>query len=271
MDEKDLLNENYVAHYTKLKTLLSDILPKKQLKLSMAESVNDPFENTTDWIDDDPSTELTIQTLFHKDTIESYLGKYIKLFSTTLFDTESLTKEGIENLYYGIPILWSHYGDRHNGVCLILDKREISQNIKNSLEGKLFQDKIFYRAYHGLEDYGVSVDRQELPSLVDSPDLLFQLINKNGYIKKKYFEKTNCWSVENEYRWLVLNKNIEDTFFPIGNALKAIIIGAGIKKEKFISVFEKIKNARTSSNVKFAIFALECRTGKYYIDSFGIE
>ena len=103
--------ENYVAHYTNTENALKYILPSNELKLSTAGTVNDPYENKMDWFDCDPSTQpigSICDCLDQKDQIRPLLENHIKLFCVTQY-------EGGESLYYAIPSMWSHYGDKHKG------------------------------------------------------------------------------------------------------------------------------------------------------------
>ena len=160
--------------------------------------------------------------------------------------------------YYANPVMWSHYGDNHCGVCLELDKNKFEECLSPS-KTKLTDGRLCDVNY---------VDK--IPNF----DFISNLYNLHDVIKTKLWKKTSKlidkdkktdssfvarsfkqldWINEAETRALLLAdymnpyRHDERYFLKYGESLKAIYFGVRCERNKMIAVAQKISN----TNVKF--------------------
>ncbi|MFO9416554.1 DUF2971 domain-containing protein [Legionella pneumophila serogroup 1] len=261
---KELENKNYIAHYTNLDTALNYILPSNKLRFGTAGKVNDPYENKIDWLEDDPSTTLTLDCPDKLNKIRTLISNHIKLLCVTHFRDLEKHETGIENLYYAIPLMWAHYGNKHKGACLIFDKEELGKEIeKIPVEGKIIRKKVEYCSFLSTvgDGGGIAVDRALLTNMIGDTKLLYNEVNKNAYLETKFFRKTKCWEIENEYRWLLFSKTYNDVFVNYKNSLKAIILGDDFDLREI----DKVRMYKPDAH---GLYQLSCIYGKYQLDHF---
>ena len=107
--------------------------------------------------------------------------------------------------------------------------------------------------------------RTEFNNLKGNKEKLFKLILEDNYIDSRFFEKTKCWSVEREYRWLLYKDSTDKIYIPIMDTLVAIVIGAYyIRNDVLDKPLKKIRKYRKEHNLNFDIFALECKIKKIW-------
>src|SRR5262245_59683864 len=75
-------------------------LRKRRIKISRLQELNDPFELL--------STELSTEIL--RIAFSESMRQWSEMFGVICFSQSSAN-----------PLLWSHYGDRHRGMCLGFD------------------------------------------------------------------------------------------------------------------------------------------------------
>lgn len=234
MDIRDLNNQNYVAHYTSLDTAVKYIIENRTIKVNSICNVNDPYENTLDWLEDDSSTGWgNIQEIELLKKLQDKLFRLIKVFCTTSFDELSVNSKDISNHIYGRPRMWAQYGDNHEGVCLIFDKNELNEQFETLDYIDLHSGKIDYEIDLSRIENTINVEREAIEELLNSPEKLFNKINSNLQYKYKFMRKHVDWKTENEYRWLLFCRNDEELFLPFYKSLKAIVFGAKVHHRYF--------------------------------------
>lgn len=88
-------------------------------------------------------------------------------------------------------LLWSHYGDRGKGICIVFIKDELLKSIDESLKDTYYTFKHDFVRYKGVKK------------------LYFSLIKSNSgfsYTFKHFYSKTKHWSYEKEYRIVLIKK-----------------------------------------------------------------
>lgn len=251
----NLLDESYVAHYTKAATA-KEILRNNKLKISTAGEVNDPYENQITWFEDDASTNSP-NYLNDREIIKNQLKNYIKLLCTTKNDLSgdnlSLIEMGMKNPYYAIPSMWAHYGENHQGICLIFDKNLLSQ----AFEFEEISFKSYDMVYIDyLSHIATDTDRAILAELKSNA---IELKNHCwNSIKTTFSQKNTCWAAEQEYRWLVFKETDEDLFLNYQDSLKGIVLGADFNFENEYDEIESL--------VPDIVYGLTFEFGRYQID-----
>ncbi|MCW8452577.1 DUF2971 domain-containing protein [Legionella quinlivanii] len=253
----DLLNSNYVAHYTSFNKAVL-ILINNKIKINCAGSVNDPYENCIDWFETDPSTNSE-GFLEDEELVRTQLKTQIKLFCTTKNDlsgrnTLSAIELGMANPYFAIPNMWTHYGDNHRGVCLIFDKDLLSEALRHSkIQFIKFDVRYEKKVLHRTTD----TRRETLKLLTSNFNEL--KVHVNSIVHNIFNQKNECWAHEQEYRWLVFDKTNAALYIDYCTALKGIILGSNFDFETGYDVIKKITSV--------PIYDLEYKQGRYNINS----
>jgi len=88
-------------------------------------------------------------------------------------------------------LLWSHYGDKAKGICIVFKKDELIKSIDESLKDSYYTFNHDFVRYKGVKK------------------LTFKLKNNNNgfsYTNKHFYSKTKHWSYEKEYRIVLIKK-----------------------------------------------------------------
>jgi len=178
-----MVDARRLYHFVNCKYGIEDIL-KQRIKVSRIEDSNDPFELLPCEFG-----KAGIPSAFEdiKNSIDDKHG-YL------CFSTE-----------WSNPVMWSHYADKHRGICLGFDFKD---------EGDIPS---------GFVDY--------LPNRIRYEDGIHSQMP--AFLNALLWSKYEHWAYENEFRFLVLLENIikenKFFFFPFGNgilSLKEIILGS---------------------------------------------
>lgn len=176
-------------HYTSFDTFVKIWLTQR-LKYSPVSRVNDIQES---------QVNSSVPTLNQMPIIWAYndiRSSYKQISLTMDFDTYM---KGCMS-----PMMWGHYADKRNGVCIELDYDKL--NIPESA----FSSPVKYRTILNKS------------TLLDKDIYTISQIRK--YIKKNrnniFFTKQKCWSGENEYRII----SYTDEYLDIAGAITAVYL-----------------------------------------------
>ena len=188
--------DKYLYHFTKFDTAKL-ILSNMTLRFSELSGVNDINESCR--LITFPGND---DYLKYKDAVRRY-----RQISLTM---DNCTSRGFDK-----PIMWGHYAEKGHGICLVLDKQILLDEVDKQSD---IHGKVIYS-----NRYDESID-----FTMNNPDE--ELIAKATQI---FFRKTADWKVEQEYRILRRCPNDKDEFLSIRNSLKAIIMcyGSNINEE----------------------------------------
>ena len=172
MNNLDFISRRYLYHYTKFCSGIC-ILNSMTLLYHKLDEMND-------------INELYRPLYFNNITVENKAKKEMSLFQQI-----SLTEDG-KLRGFDIPAMWGHYGDKGNGVCIILDK----QKLLSSLPSKdIYKGSIMY-----VDDYSsdIYISTNNLNDNIFHDDEIFDY----------FFKKSSDWAYEQEFRILKkVNKN----------------------------------------------------------------
>lgn len=132
-DIQKVLNVNLVYKYSSYNVGLNDIFLKRKLKFSSPEEYNDPFDtheylmrlNSNDISELITKYALNLSRVKKREMLRKFeKGEFAKVFKeekknhkVTCFSSES------DNV-----LMWSHYGDKHKGICIGFDFTAINEN-----------------------------------------------------------------------------------------------------------------------------------------------
>ena len=195
-------------HFTKLNTVIEKILPTFSLRANDFFLMNDPRE-TYVWA----FSGRNIQD----NNNENLMDKQFQIGYDSRKDVKILcfTKEdsGFKN-----ELMWTHYADKHSGICLEIDELEFLNENKSILaEYKYFFDDVEYLNFREVDKPRFNRNLNE-----SYDDALYNFIS--NHYDWLYFKKSNYWRLEDEKR-LVSLFNKFDGILSIKNSLKTIYLG----------------------------------------------
>lgn len=183
-------------HFLDSKWALDD-LQRSRLKISLLEDMNDPFELLAGTMDDKRD----------RAEFESYRHQFCALAGALCFSST-----------WHDPLLWSHYADRHRGVCLAFD-------INSTLPKRM------------------RYNAERLPELV--PRLLRgSQAEQSEAIELLYSTKFKRWEYESEWR-LFATRNAEEAeggihFLPLEPQLKLKRVLLGVRFNSNVAAFQQV-------------------------------
>jgi len=223
-------------HYTSFDVFLKFILPEKRLKFSRFGQSRDPYE----FIPYD--FEFGMFPYWQDDCTKSEQKELLKQLSgfNDYWTNSRFLSFVVEGPDIGIgskkPRMWEQYGNRHDGVCLEFSFDQIIINFEAITSQLKFQGEIKYR--QNLNPYSFLRDYLNVIQELSNPNYL-----KTSF-KDLFFYKDEDYRQEKEYRFLVLNNDIENNFYlGISDCLTKIILGSGVTCDAqylYKPIFEKI-------------------------------
>lgn len=226
----------YIYHYTSCDTAISHILRNKTLCLNSFKNVNDPRESKH-W-DMSPFVHAGLKLEPKQyDAISLEVSQIIKskaklaCFSRDKsIAVKARQPEAFLNRGFAKPSMWHHYGNGHNGVCLMFNREKLINAFSEQLRSQHF--------FYGPVTY---TDKGILPNLQGDPYVidLLQVKDTSSYFeaiqthfdrwyRHLFLHKLSDWSNEDEYRLVYLDEHPEPRYLEFGDSLEAIVIGEGV-------------------------------------------
>lgn len=151
------------------------------------------------------------------------------------------------------PLMWSHYADKHSGICMIYDKVELLQSLNDS-------------SYH-FDCLEVNYKKRPLLELIEVND---EVTFKSS--EPVLISKDSKWQYEQEIRFIAKfedKNNFTGRSFTIyHSALKGIIYGANIGTDDLDSISYLLRNDPLYNNVKeyFSVIDYEKGSMNFFED-----
>ncbi|MDX9881236.1 MAG: DUF2971 domain-containing protein [Prolixibacteraceae bacterium] len=218
------------------------IVAGKLLKFNDPEFFNDPFDCDIDLLEFDfnnRSPEISNELEKVKTILEKNYGEKTERLINTISDSEickiykqsQLNKISRSSICcfstsFKNTVMWSHYGDKHRGVCLNFDW-SIPEPFVDYPTERFSKGPVDYNHYHTPVNY---------------------LKSKEEGIKKLFYTKSEDWRYENEFRFHILEEH--GLFRFNHDFLKGIIFGIRVS-EKEIERFKKICAKHGFSSIYF--------------------
>lgn len=225
-------------HFTSLKCATSFILPKLRLRMNKLEKMNDPKENLRHILEGYKASKDPLNSDYN---IFEVLGaKFIsEKFRCLCFSTD-LTYNNSNFAGYTLQKMWAHYGQEHEGVCLVIDYQKfIKENEIIRHDFHILDDSVSYNNdFHVPINFTPLVGRKRGSNVVDHLDVKGKVMGafKNKRILDEYFfTKSADWAGESEYRFLCLNAN-KSIYMSIAGSLEKVIKGLNFPEDKTNSI-----------------------------------
>lgn len=212
--------DRYLYHYTTIENCFK-ILYYKTLQFSS-------FSITNDILEQKPkvcysSMDVNMQEKYRK-VKNMLLGRRKKMqllcFSQDIQKgANTATEADVTGRGFALPRMWAQYASKNQGVCLIINKKSMINQLKK-LKISFYEKKVKYcdaLKVYPLDDKDVN----DLEKNIENPFVL----KNNDYIDANYFTKLKDWENEQEYRIAAFgNKTIKiENLFGF---LEGIVIGA---------------------------------------------
>lgn len=193
----------YIYKYHKLNVYFFELLTSKEFYLASREELNDPFDLSISlnkdtyrnfylakypYFENDTSHMANTLDLFEWFRINDRV-EYYKLLKEVIPQEHEANRTACFTLESNNSLMWSHYTDNHQGVCIKFDLSK-DEVLKNTISPIKYLKKI--------------------PEIKQISDL-----------KKQLFVKENSWSSEKE--WRIVSNNNKFPFKP--EAIKEIVFG----------------------------------------------
>jgi hypothetical protein len=132
--------------------------------------------------------------------------------------------------------MWDQYGERHTGICLVLDRSELAQSV---LKGggepgiEVFHDSVRYSTLGESDDMQHAFDI-DLDRLQEQGQEEYLLHHRKRFYHEFFMRKHVDWRDEAEYRWIWFDEDETPRYVDL-NSLVAVIVGY-----KFPSVYKRL-------------------------------
>lgn len=231
-------------YFNFLKPFMSDKIDEETLRNKMKMLVNQVGQEKLESLGLNPINpnfntfkELIVSSGLPGDAekIEIKLNDSINDFNNRIFSFID-KKIGVASLTtsYNNPLMWSHYGDSHRGICIEYDFRDV---IKNG-DIKIFLDEIIYT------EQRVTIDSK----LLDNVDL--SNIESRGKLDilrlfiKGLFTKYKVWEYETEWRSVILIDEANNYSRELRlNNISAIYLGNKMDKDTMNEVISLLMDS----------------------------
>lgn len=234
----------FLYHYTNSTTAIEYILANNTLKFSPLTQTNDPLEfaSLTHVGTSVAGSNGFKEALKHGNKLENIRNKVKLLCLCQDFNngTQYPFYKG-----YCKPRMWSQYGEKHKGICIVFSKERLLELIEAKYPNNCLYDDVTYDNKLIKLKKALVIDESEIETTAE------ERLKKHasGYI----FSKLEDYRDENEFRIALFSENYNKTdsvYIDILDHVEAIIVG-----DLFPDVYlPSIKKLSTEQN--FEIFRL---------------
>lgn len=205
----------YLGHYTTLDKL-ELILETMQLKFGNFADTNDPFENKETHVTINPPDKTSwVDQIITNDTKKDF----------------HLICSSIDNSSFNLinkPRMWSQYANEHKGCCIIFEKNIIDTKFKEleiQKENK-YKDIINYNQ----KEYSTIEIKQNTAEECRT-HVRNNLSSEIWKQKEKYlFCKHKDWETENEFRYVIFQRQKQKLSINITEAIHEIYLGEKVSR-----------------------------------------
>lgn len=162
---------------------------------------------------------------------------------------------------FALPRMWAQYASDNEGICFILNKEKLLRKVKDQIavykEGPVLY-KRFFDGYRMTENQFNSLYAKVSQMANGGLTLLSLVINDDNFMKYNFFEKSDDWQNEHEYR--IVAVSLEEKILEIKgifSCMEGIVVGEKIEPaaEKIIRMLVDEKNGdQYDCEVKKIIF-----------------
>lgn len=223
--EDKLNNDSIIYHYTKASTAINQILPNSKLRFSRLGDSGDPFEykfwflGGTAWGLEEELSKLINEAHPEIDRLRQRDFRMISFCKN--HEAKTSDDNNVDLLGCAKSRMWSQYGEKHEGVCLALDKNLLLNKINELQIDTVYADHTTYK-YTDM-GHARNLDGNAMQN-IGVKNYCLEHVKK--YHKEFFFIKNPDYQDENEFRIVVYSNTEEaELYVDIADSLLGIIIG----------------------------------------------
>lgn len=166
------LGTQKLYHYTTLERAISILSTNKLFmgRLASMNDINESYRPLSTYIEPGKSSESK-----DKERLKGAEKQLQRIRQT------SLSVDG-EMPGFANPIMWGHYADRGEGICIVLDKKALIRKLKGA--GGFHYGLVMYE-----KDFNPDI------TIGENPEIYFL-----EHMNEIFFKKSDCWKPEQEFR-----------------------------------------------------------------------
>ena len=227
---------DFFYHYTTRETAFEHILPTRWLRLSPAFRMRDPLEGHAAliggawYVPDDPDAQRAIargERMVQASVGLRQLRRCSKVLSLTIDGRDYVGNAEIFGRGYARARMWEQYAENHQGVCLMLRRRDFEAIALRQLKSRsrdAWADEVRYTQRGILDELAATVMAPSNPGAdLTAEELTQEHVDK--HVKSIFFTKLMDWQSEHEYRFVESSTDEEYTSVDIGETLAGVILG----------------------------------------------
>ncbi|GAB2539559.1 DUF2971 domain-containing protein [Spirosoma aerophilum] len=226
-----------IYHYTSCNSA-EKILEGRSLKFASPSSFNDPFDMYTGLLDFTSTKEQSrswtnkvMEGKPRKDRRKMY--QYIDNNKFNFLKSSRNSFDRIKDQagvccfskYQDIHLMWSHYANKHDGICFGFDFHPINQR----------------------QDYALTIREVQYKAVIEPINFG---IDNNAAVHHWITTKSTVWEYENEIRAIINNRKGKDLFEFERACLKKVYFGCRVSPQKIDYILSLIKKYNYQVNSK---------------------
>ncbi|MEO9474582.1 MAG: DUF2971 domain-containing protein [Cyclobacteriaceae bacterium] len=225
---QDVTKHSRFYHYTSLAVLVDHVLPEFKLRFSHPNNFNDPFD-CNEWLLNHETTNKEFQVGMKESKIYTQSNRsfkrkikrdYYKGDSTRriLNSEKKVYRMACFSKLSDEVLMWSHYADRHKGVCVGFDFPHLYED-KFILVPVIYEDKI-----------------EPFSGLANNLEVILHWLTT----------KSKRWEYEEEIRAIMRTKLISDQYDYVQvdpSCIREIVFGCNVPDQVIRKSLKKFKNA----------------------------
>ncbi len=237
-----MFDKDNVCHYTSWKKAIS-ILRDKQINFNSLKSCDDPRESKQ-WNFDFLAGSAQRICLENYKKIPKEFDNYIKKNSMILcfcgWNNEEMDftnnqiasfRQDFHRVGWTKSRMWSQYGVKHTGVCLVFDRKKLEKQLKSTFK----KNKIFF----GRVEYQYNLESFVRARKIECMNILKHGVGKalemqiDKYYHEYFFLKLMDYRDEHEYRLVVIVDKGDSIGLPIESSLKGLMVGVNFPRRAY--------------------------------------
>lgn len=249
-----MFNKDMVCHYTSHVKAIS-ILKGKQIKFGPLAKCDDPRESKQ-WnfnlIGNDArlcaENDKEVSNVFNTSIKNNSMLLSFCGWNNEKINFNNNQIAGFRQVYYRAGFarsrMWSHYGDKHTGVCLVFDRKKLEEQFNSTFKtNKKFTGRVQYQYNLGSFVSARTIESRNIFKHGVDKALDMQL---DKYFHEYFFLKLMDYRDEHEYRLVVMVDNGDSIGLPIESSLKGVIVGIDFPSHKYKQIDTLAQNCNSS-------------------------
>lgn len=235
MIESVTSSESYLYHYTSAEIALKYIIANRTLQLGRYVGTNDPKESKM-WEFDLGTNGAADLGSYKMAEMSEWLSAALKgkaKIACFAMDSGELSGNHLKDICrrgFSKPRMWAQYGDNHAGVCLVFDRKKLSELVEEEFSCKhlvlsgpvTYTNREVIRNFYDPDDQQYTINLDHLEKVGREAYVRDHL---RTHYRRLFFEKMEDWRDESEWRFVIFSKNDKNFYLDYKDSLVGIVFG----------------------------------------------